>query len=210
VPANNLHVLPPDYPLDCASIIEPVACAIRGLGRLRPEPDRSVLIYGGGTMGLILTTLLELHGAGPITVVETLPERREVGRRLTEARLVDPSELGDGEEMDYVVDATGVPAAIESGLEHVAFGGTFMVFGVASPDVRVSYSPFRVYEREITMVGSMAILRTVSTAVETVQRHPDRFRPFLTHSFGLDEFDRALATLADGNAVKVTIAPSAK
>jgi 2-desacetyl-2-hydroxyethyl bacteriochlorophyllide A dehydrogenase len=208
VPGRNIHLLPDGYPLDCASIIEPVACALRGLVRLQPEGDRSVLIFGGGTMGLLLATLLELRGLGPITVVETNPDRRETGRRLTSARLIDPSELGD-EEAEYVIDATGVPAAIETALDHVAFGGTFMVFGVASPDIRVAYSPFRVYQREITIVGSMAILRTVSSAIETVQRHADRFRPLLTHSFGLDGFDKAVSTLADGSAVKVTITPGA-
>jgi 2-desacetyl-2-hydroxyethyl bacteriochlorophyllide A dehydrogenase len=206
-PARNLHVLPGGYPLDCASIIEPVACAVRGLMQLRPQADRSALVYGGGTMGLILSTLLELQGVGPITVVETNAERRELGRRLMGARVIHPEELGD-EEMEHVIDATGVPAAIESALDHVAFGGTFLVFGVASPNVRVSYSPYRVYQREITIVGSMAILRTFSTAVETVRRHADRLRPLLTHSFGLAEFDQAIATLSDGNAVKVTITPT--
>jgi 2-desacetyl-2-hydroxyethyl bacteriochlorophyllide A dehydrogenase len=207
VPAGNLHVLPGDYPLDCASVIEPVACALRGLVRLQARADRSVLIFGGGTMGLILATLLDLQGVGPITVVETNPRRCEVGRRLTGARVIDPAELGD-EEAEYVIDATGAPGAIETALDRVAFGGTFMVFGVASPEVRVTYSPFRVYQREITIVGSMAILRTFSSAVETVERHADRLRPLLTHSFDLGEFDRAIATLSDGNAVKVTIVPT--
>jgi 2-desacetyl-2-hydroxyethyl bacteriochlorophyllide A dehydrogenase len=206
-PARNLHVLPGGYPLDCASIIEPVACAVRGIVQLQPQADRSVLVYGGGTMGLILTTLLELQGVGPITVVETNAERRELGRHLTGAKVIDPAELGD-EEMEYVIDATGVPTAIESALDHTAFGGTFLVFGVASPNARVSYSPYRVYQRELTIIGSMAILRTFSTAVETVRRRADRFRPLLTHSFGLTEFDQAIATLLDGNAVKVTITPT--
>jgi hypothetical protein len=41
-----------------------------------------------------------------------------------------------------------------------------------------------------------------------VRRRADRFRPLLTHSFGLTEFDQAIATLSDGNAVKVTITPT--
>jgi NADPH2:quinone reductase len=208
VPAGNLHVLPDGYPLHCASIIEPVACALRGLERLRPQADRSALIFGGGTMGLLLASLLELQGLGPITVVETNAERRALGQRLSGARVISPGELGD-DEAEYVVDATGVPGAIEAALDHVAFGGTFMVFGVASPDVRVTYSPFRVYQRELTVVGSMAILQTVSSAVETVARHPDRFRPLLTHSFGLAEFDSAVAALSHGDSVKVTITPGA-
>jgi len=206
-PAANAHVLPEGFPLDCASIVEPVACALRGLARLRPEPDRSALVYGGGTMGLLLAILLDLQGVGPIAVAETNAARRETGRRLTGLRVVDPAGLGD-EEAELVVDATGHPAAIEEALERVAPGGTFMVFGVASPGAAVHYSPFRVYQRELTIVGSMAILRTFAPAVDVVARHAERFRPLLTHAFELARFDDAVAALADGSSVKVTLVPA--
>jgi NADPH2:quinone reductase len=206
-PERNAVALGEGFPLDCASLIEPVACAIRGLHRLRAQPDRPVLIVGGGTMGLILGTLLDLAGSGPIRVVEANEQRRAVGARLTGLDVVAPGDLGD-DEADVVIDATGVPAAIEAAVERVAPGGTFMVFGVASPEARVAISPFRVYQRELTVLGSMAILHSFQPAVETVERHPDRLRPLLTHAFELAEFDRAVATIAQGDAVKVTIAPA--
>jgi NADPH2:quinone reductase len=209
VPGRNLYRLDSDYPLDCASIIEPVACAIRGIIRLQPLPDRSALVYGGGTMGVILTILLELQGVGPITIVEANARRRSVIAGLSEASIKAPEEIDDL-EADYVIDATGNAAAIEAALQHVAFGGTFMVFGVASPEARVSYAPFVVYQREITIVGSMAILHTYGQAVHTVRRHAARFAPLLTHTYTLDAFEQALATLASGEAIKVTIAPDGK
>jgi 2-desacetyl-2-hydroxyethyl bacteriochlorophyllide A dehydrogenase len=205
VPVANAHVLR-DFPLNCASIIEPVACALRGIHQLRPEPGQSALVVGGGTMGLLLAVLLEFAGVEPITVVETRLERRTVGQRLAQIETRGPDDLA-GEDWDLVIDATGSPRAIESGIERVAPGGKFMVFGVASPDARVEFSPFRFYQREITIVGSMAILRTFSSAIEVVGRHPERFLPLLTHSFELQEFDLAVAALGDGAAVKVTLAP---
>ena len=206
LPAANAHVLPEGFPLDCASIVEPVACALRGMHQLRPEGDRSAVVVGGGTMGLILAILLELRGVGPLTVVEANPERRELGRRLVSAEVLAPDELGEL-EADYVIDATGVPAAVEHALRRVAPNGTFMVFGVSAPDATVRITPFEVYRRELTIVGSMAILRTFAPAVEAVARHAERFRPLLTHRFGLDRFDEAVATMSHGDAIKVTIEP---
>jgi 2-desacetyl-2-hydroxyethyl bacteriochlorophyllide A dehydrogenase len=207
VPEKNAYVLSGDYPLECASIIEPVACGIRGIARLGARPGHSALIVGGGTMGLILALLLEQAGCEPITVAESNGERRTFTTERTRLRIVDPETLGDL-EADYVVDATGVPGAVEAALDRVAPGGTFMVFGVSPPDAHVAMSPFRIYQREITVVGSMAILGTFQPAVETVGRHPNLFRPLLTHSFELAEFDSAVAALSDGNAIKVTIAPT--
>jgi 2-desacetyl-2-hydroxyethyl bacteriochlorophyllide A dehydrogenase len=206
-PAANAHALPDGFPLDCASIVEPVACALRGMRQLGPEPDRSALVVGGGTMGLILAILLELRGVGPLTVVEANPERRELGRGVVAAEVLAPDELGD-READYVVDATGVPAAVEDALGRVAPNGTFMIFGVSAPEATVRISPFEIYRREITVVGSMAILRTFAPAVDTVLRHASRFRPLLTHRFGLERFEDAVAAMSHGDAIKVTIEPA--
>jgi NADPH2:quinone reductase len=209
IPERNAVLLGDGYPLDCASLIEPVACAVRGLVRLRPEPGRSALVVGGGTMGLILGTLLELAGCEPVTVVEANPGRRSFGAERTGLNVIGPDELGEL-EAEFVVDATGAPAAVEDALARVAPGGTFMVFGVSSPEARVAMSPYAIYQREITVVGSMAILHSFQPAVDLVAQRPERFRPLLTHAFGLDEFDRAIAALADGDAIKVTIAPAAQ
>lgn len=207
VPIKNIYPLGDDYPIESASLIEPVACAIRGMVRLQAQPDRSALIYGGGTMGVLLSLLLDLQGVGPITVVEANPRRREVITPLTPAVVSAPEDLA-GVQMDYVIDATGNPRAIEEGLMRVSPGGTFMVFGVASPETRVPYSPYDVYKKEITIVGSMAILHTYPQAVEAVRRHADRFSPLLTHTYPLEQFGEALDALAGGEAVKVTIAPN--
>lgn len=206
-PVKNVYALGADYPMACASLIEPVACAIRGIVRLGPRPERPALIYGGGTMGVLLSLLLEFQGVGPITIAEVNARRRVVIAGLTAATVCAPDELA-GEEMDYVVDATGNPAAIEAALGHVAPGGAFMVFGVASPAARVPFAPFDIYQKEITIVGSMAILHTYPLAVETIQRHAARFEPLLTHTYDLDGFPQALEALAGGEAVKVMIAPN--
>jgi NADPH2:quinone reductase len=157
-------------------------------------------------MGLILATLLELAGCEPVTVVEVNARRRALAAACTGLHLVAPDELGDT-EAEFVVDATGVPDAIEDALLRVAPGGTFMIFGVSSREVRVAMSPLAMYQRELTIVSSMAILHTYQPAVELVGRHPERFRPLLTHAFELADFETALATLSDGGAIKVTIAP---
>jgi 2-desacetyl-2-hydroxyethyl bacteriochlorophyllide A dehydrogenase len=206
VPDRNAYVLPAGYPLDCASLIEPVACAVRGMKRLRPEAGQSAIVFGGGTMGLLLGTLLELAGCEPVRIVELDPARRANGASRTGLTVIAPDALGD-DEAELVVDATGVSSAVEAALDHVAPGGTVMIFGVSSPDARVSLSPFDVYQRELTIVGSMAILHSYQPAVELVGRHPERFRPLLTHAFDLDEFDRAVSLIPSGDAIKIVIAP---
>ena len=75
-----MHVLGEDFPFDCAAIIEPVACALRGIVQLKPRLDASALIFGAGTMGMLLTFLLDLEGVGPLTMVEINEDRSRLAR----------------------------------------------------------------------------------------------------------------------------------
>jgi NADPH2:quinone reductase len=204
VPARSAVALAEDYPIDCGAVVQPIGCALHGLNRLGARPGAPAIIYGGGTIGLTLAILLELRGASSITVVETNAERRRFIAPLTAARVIDPSELGD-EQAEYVIDATGAVSAIESALAHTEAGGTMLVFGIAPPDAHVRFSAYDAYRREITVVGSISMVGTFGSAVDLVARHGDRFRPLVTHSSGLDDYNGAVAALSQGDALKVAL-----
>ena len=207
VPRRNIHVLREDFPFDCAPIIEPVACALRGVVQLKPQLDASALIFGAGTMGMLLALLLNLKGVGPLTVVEKNEDRCRIARQFLPATVIGPDDLGDL-QTELVVDATGDPVAMEAGLRHVAPGGTMLFFGVASPAARLSLSPFDIYEREITVLGSKAILNTFTSAIDTVHRHAALFRPLIAKpGYPLERFNEALAMLQSGSGVKIVIQP---
>jgi 2-desacetyl-2-hydroxyethyl bacteriochlorophyllide A dehydrogenase len=208
VPRRNIHLLEENFPLDCASIIEPVACALRGIEQLKPQADMSAIIFGAGTMGMLLTLLLDMRGVGPIVVVETNEERARIAQQLLPATIIRPDAL-DKLEAELVIDATGDPTAIEAAVECVAPGGTMLMFGVSAPGAKASVSPYHIYEREITVLGSKAILHTFPSAVDTVRRHASIFRPLLSCAgYSLQRFEDALAMLKSGLAVKVVIQPN--
>jgi 2-desacetyl-2-hydroxyethyl bacteriochlorophyllide A dehydrogenase len=208
VPRRNIHLLEEGFPLDCGPIIEPIACALRGINQLTARADTGAIIFGAGTMGMLLTLLLDLRGVGPILVVETNAERAKIARKLLPATIIHPEAL-DKQEAELVIDATGDPVAIETAVEHTAHGGTMLIFGVSAPSARASVFPYRIYEREITVRGSKAILHTFPSAVDTVRRHASIFRPLVSSAtYPLPQFNDALAALQSGRAVKVVIQPN--
>ena len=114
VPAVNAHRLPDGIDGQAAAMVEPLACAVHGLRRLGPVFGDSVVLTGAGTMGLLLLQLLVHAGAGPVTVVDRVPDRLAVARKLGAARVAgDVGELAD-ERFEIAVDATGVPAVIDA------------------------------------------------------------------------------------------------
>jgi threonine dehydrogenase-like Zn-dependent dehydrogenase len=71
-------------------------------------------------------------------------------------------------------------------------GGRLLVFGVTPAEATLSVSPFRVYNDEITITGSMAILRSFAPAVELIASGVVDPRPLLSEPLPLEEFGEAL------------------
>src|SRR5258708_30487816 len=117
-------------------------------------------------MGLRLAQLAKDRGASQVDVVERNPHRHGLAERLAADRVaISADELDRPQGWDVVIDATGVVPAIEDGLRRVARGGTFLMFGVANADATATFSPFRGYNDEIKIIGSMAVLHSFERAL---------------------------------------------
>ena len=165
------------------------------------------MVFGAGTMGLLLAQLLVAGGAGAVTLVEPNAERRRFATEVCGLTAVDVDY--EAAPVPAVIDATGTPAALAAALDAVERGGSLLVFGVAAPDVELAVSPFRIYNQELRIVGSMAIVDSFGRAVEVVAEHDEALRRLVTHHLSLDAFDEALERLRDGTAVKVVLSGAA-
>ena len=150
-PAANAYPLAESVSDEAAALAEPVACALRGIERLAPEPGDDVVVFGAGTMGLLLAHLLVAGGAGAVTLVEPNAERRRFATEVCGLTAVDVDY--EAAPAPAVIDATGTPAALAAALDAVERGGSLLVFGVAAPDVELAVSPFRIYNQELRIVG---------------------------------------------------------
>lgn len=205
VPAHTCHPLPDHVSYQLGALVEPLSCAVHALDVLRPRVAESALVVGAGTMGLLTAQLIARSGVRSLTVVdrnaERLPLAEELGATHTN------TDIAGG--YDMVVDASGAPAAMQAALDAVRKGGRFIVVGVAPPEARLSISPFRIYNQELTILGSMAVLDSYSRALTLVAEGAVTLDPLLTHAMGIDDYPEALDTLRRGEGVKVQILPGA-
>ncbi|HEX9528381.1 MAG TPA: zinc-binding dehydrogenase, partial [Streptosporangiaceae bacterium] len=114
----------------------------------------------------------------------------------------------DGARFSIAVDATGVPAAIESAIGLLDRGGRLLVFGVSPAEATVAVSPFLVYNDELTIVGSMAILRSFGKAVELLASGAVDPGPLLGEPLPLEHFGEAVSQVRAGNGIKWHIRPT--
>jgi 2-desacetyl-2-hydroxyethyl bacteriochlorophyllide A dehydrogenase len=209
VPAANAHHLPDGVERRHGTLVEPLSCAVRGFDMLEVRLADHYLIYGAGTMGLMLTQLAAGAGAGSVSVVDRNPDRlpRASALGATEvATSADELERPGGWEV--VIDATGVVPAIEDGLGRVRRGGTFLMFGVAAHDATAKVSPFRIYNDEIRIIGSMAVLHSFERARDLLVRGAIDADAILTHRMPLDDYAEAIDTFREGRGLKIQVTPA--
>jgi 2-desacetyl-2-hydroxyethyl bacteriochlorophyllide A dehydrogenase len=207
-PVANCVKLPEHVRTQDAALVEPLSCAVRGYDVLRSRLGAHVLIYGSGTMGLMMLELARRTGAASVDVVDVNPARLETARRLgVSGAAANPDELERPRGWDLVVDATGNAAAIQDGLDRVAKAGTFLQFGVADYATRVTIDPYRIYNQEITITGSMAVLHSFERAAELFANgvlDPD---VFISDRMPLDRYPEALDQFASGVGRKIVVVP---
>ena len=83
-----------------------------------------------------------------------------------------------------------------------------MVYGVTRGEELVNFHPFDVFRREITIKGSFAEMTSFAAAIRALRCGRAKTDGIITHRFGLDDYGKALSTLAeDRTAHKVLIVP---
>jgi 2-desacetyl-2-hydroxyethyl bacteriochlorophyllide A dehydrogenase len=207
-PAANCYPLPGGVDVRQAALIEPLSCAVRGFDLLPRRLGEHYLIYGAGTMGLLMLQLARQAGAGSLSVVDLNTERLEIARKLgADETATNADQLDRPHGWEVVIDCTGVVAAIEDALTRVRRGGTFQQFGVAPAEATAKFSPFRVYNDEITIVGSMAVLHSYGRAVELMGRGVVDADTMISHSFELDRYPEALDMFRASAGRKLQLRP---
>ena len=207
-PARNCVRLADGVRLEDAALIEPLSCALHGYDVLPRRPGEHYLLYGAGTMGLMMLQLARHAGAASVSVVDLNRERLPTAAKLgAEATAADADEFDRPQGWEVVIDCTGVVPAIEAGLGHVRKGGTFLQFGVASDTAKASWSPFRVYSQEITILGSMAVLHSFERAAGLFAAGVLDALTMITDRLPLESYPAALAAFRSGAGLKTQVVP---
>ena len=209
LPARIVYPLPEGMSDAAAALIEPISCVVRGFHRLQPLVGESYLIYGAGPMGLMNAQVARFNGASLVALIDINPGRlararddfgfEHVAGSLHELREIAPRGF------DNVIEATGVTKVAERAIDGVKRRGKLLLFGVCPPGETAAYDAFKIYNEEITIMGTMAVLNSYGPAIDILAAGAVDAAKMVTHSFTLDRFDDAVQVVRQGGGMKVQV-----
>jgi L-iditol 2-dehydrogenase len=216
LPVANLHPLPSGLDPVTAALTEPASCCLAGLEQLTMPKGATVLVIGGGIMGLLTMVLAKRRGARRLILSDPIEERRTMARRVGASVLVDPTReslrervlaLTKGRGADVVCEAVGKPELVAEALALVRPMGVLQLVGVNPQGSHLPLDLFDLHYREITIHGAFGRGRAFRRALALMPRLG--VTSLVTARFPLEKIEDAFAHATAGRGVKTVITPGA-
>lgn len=213
--ARNVQRLPERFPLDVATLIEPLAVCMRGWSRLYMRDTRRALIIGDGPVGLLMLILMRHQGVQELGLVGGRPARLELAKELGAAWTFNYHEIHTGlaDEISRmfapafpnVVEASGSAAAAEAAVTLTAAGGKALMIGDYG-NAQAGFHWNRLLLHELELIGSNASAGAWPEAVRLAAAKDIPLQRLITHRFRADQFSEAINVVRTSrSAVKVVL-----
>ncbi len=218
----RLHVeqvtipLPDEMPFDVASFIEPLACAVRAVGRSQVLPGDRIAVVGGGGMGLLIAQTVTARGAVPI-VFDVSETRISLARALRVKATINPlredvklavTEITGGVGLDGAI-LTVVSEAILAEMQQLLRpGGRINIFAGPSDGAHLSLDFADLYHRELSVLSTYSSTpAALAEAFDLLASNRVWVAPLISHRLPLTAFEEGIELQKSGRATKVIFHP---
>jgi L-iditol 2-dehydrogenase len=199
----GVYVLPDQVSYAEGTMIEPLACGVRGLGLIDIRANHTVLILGCGISGILNIQLAKLTGA------------RVIATDINEYRLNKAKEFGADQVLhaaqdldlkaDRVIVCTGAYAAVEQAFKCVDKKGIILFFAIPNKDIAIPIPDF--WRNELTVTSSYgAAPADLEAALDLIATQRINVKDTITQTLPLEQIQAAFKIVAEAEeSLKVVL-----
>jgi 2-desacetyl-2-hydroxyethyl bacteriochlorophyllide A dehydrogenase len=215
-PESQCFKLNKDLDFTIGAMTEPLACAIHGIDRADIKEGQSVLVIGGGTIGLLMVQLARLAGAAVVILSEPIEMRRKIATEIGADATIDPLnenvndrifDITGHHGVDVVIECVGKVFATEQAISAAGVGANIVLFSVPSVDAKVSLPLFDMYKKELRIMASFINPDTHQRAVNLLNSNRLKIKELITHFYPLDHVEDAILMQMKNESIKVMVKP---
>jgi aryl-alcohol dehydrogenase len=214
---SNTVPIPDDLPFELAA---PLGCGVQtGSGAVMNSfacaPGTSLVVMGGGTVGLSAVMAAAVQGCGKVILIEPLPARRKLALQIGATHVIDPRSQDwlaairsiEPQGVDYVLDTAGRTEMVTAVVGVLATRG---VVGLVAPGGALGVEIIQLVMLGATIRG---IIEGDSRPHEFIPRLIDLYKrgrfpvDRLVKTYPMGQINRAVAEQAAGTCVKPVLLP---
>ena len=198
---NSIIEIPDSMSFEEGSMIEPLACCIRGWNKISFIKNDIILIFGLGPIGILYAMLAKTYGVSQIYCVDINQNRLNFCNNLKLGVCIDVNRLNlnkiiyDNKEIqpDLIIIATSDMEVIKQSIDIIRKGGTILIFGEPQKDTKVNIDLNKIYLKEITIKTTYAATnKEVHKALNLIETKEIDVSKIITHRYSITKSKDAL------------------
>ena len=215
LPASCVHLLPRGLDPVTAALTEPAASCLSGLEQFTMPKNATVVVIGGGIMGLLTMAIARVRGAKQLILSDPIEDRRKAAKSLGATVVIDPTRenlrervmaLTKGRGADVVCEAVGKPELVAEALALTRPKGYLQIVGVNPKGSHLPLDLFDVHFREIRLGGAFGRGTAFKRALALMPKL--NAKKLVTARFPLAKVSDAFAHATAGRGAKTVITPN--
>jgi len=202
---------------DEAAMLEPAAVTLRAVRVIDVQPGDTVLVAGGGIIGLLAAAWAKAAGASYIALTEANPLRGENALKMGDVdayfdardeQVVPKLMQASGGGFDKFIECVGVAPSVNTGLAALKNGGDCLLAGVSY--VPLAISTILMTIKELNIKATLGYVDEFDLALKMITNGKIELTRFISGYVGLDGVQDSFDKLTSGKYgdVKILIDPS--
>jgi L-iditol 2-dehydrogenase len=215
---GNVIALTDEQDPAAATLIEPLACVVRGQDKVALGRGDTVYVAGAGPVGLLHVALARARGASRVFCADRSAVRRAAAERAGAEVAFDWSSTDPVGEVEELTDGGGVDVVVAAAPSHelqaqslrlAAPSGRVLLFaGLPRSRPTVELDTNEIHYKELVVTATTASTSHDCTeAARLLATELGDLGWIVSDTFPLDEAEAAAARAQDRNALKVVVTP---
>ncbi len=205
-PTNSLISIPERLPSPIACLAEPTGCVLNAFDKLKLKKGERMVIYGGGTLGLIAALVCISKNAVPLIVEKSAEKIGKAKPFLIETGIQCHIDT-DESDFDASINACPDPNAFNSSILKLAKGGRFSFFSGLAKNQNIPTDLFNLmHYKEAMLYGAYGLTRSnMAEAVLLIEQNIAAFEKLIEALVLPQQTPELLIDVLSGKSLKYII-----
>jgi L-iditol 2-dehydrogenase len=214
-PEDFAYKMPENMTYEEGALIEPLSVGMYSVKRADIKAGQTVAVLGAGTIGLMTLMAARVEGAAEIFATDIVDFKLKFAKNVGATEVINSRtsnpvkrilELTEGEGVDTVIDAVGLPDTVQQAIRMVRNGGVVVLTGLGYPTPEVPVSVTEIIFKELDLRGVQRYANVWREGIKLVSAGRIDVKKLITHKFAFDKIGEAFEKTEKGtDSVKVQV-----